>query len=96
MADVLLAATRDASAVACPNTRTPKKAHVAIVEGELPATWWEEPELVANAACDPMTVPLDMTVASPADQIPESRRCRRPGCASRWPQYRARQDVGRG
>jgi hypothetical protein len=94
MPDVILAASRDASCVAMPNTRSRKKLHVAIVEGEVPATYWENSELVANAACDPQTMPLDMSLATRAAEVHESRRCRRRGCAARWPDYEARTNTG--
>lgn len=93
---VLLAASRDASCVDWPNTRSPKKIHVAIVTGELPATWWEERELIADASCDPQRMPLDMTVAGLAAEVPLSRRCQRRGCASRWPEYQERRATSGG
>lgn len=84
-AEQLLAASRDASCWPRPNTRSSKVVHVAVnvVPGSAHAgqdlgDWGE-------AACAPDRMPLDMSVAGPAVDVPVPARCRRPGCASRWP-----------
>ncbi len=84
--DQLLAASRDASVVAMPNTRSPKKVHVAVgVQPIGRSMLTGEMEYAGEAACDPGRMPLDMSVAGPAAETPSSRRCRRRGCAARWP-----------
>ena len=85
MTDTLWAASRDASVLDRPNTRSRKQVHVAINVTDISKNWWGEVERYGEAACDPNRVVLDMSVASPAQMVPVERRCRRRGCASRWP-----------
>ncbi len=81
----LLAASRDASCIARPNTRSPKQVHVAVNVHVMPKTFWEGEQLTGDAACDPAGMPLDMSLSDPAETWPDRVRCRRRGCASRWP-----------
>ena len=83
----LMAASRDASVVAMPNTRSPKKVHVAVNVHVLRGTFWEGEQLIGDAACNPGRAPLDMAVADKAETWPPGVRCLRRGCASRWPPY---------
>ena len=85
MSDALWAASRDASVWARPDTRSRKKVHVAINVTDIGRNQWGQNERHGEAACDPDRVVLDMSVASVAAEIPGDRRCRRPGCAARWP-----------
>jgi hypothetical protein len=95
MTDVILASSRDASCIAMPNTRGKKKVHVAVNVEMIGGTIYREPYAKAgDAACDPGAMPLDMSVASPAHEIHPERRCRRRGCASRWPEYQPPSDSG--
>lgn len=90
MSDPIMAAPRDASVWARPNTRSKKVAHVAINVESVGSTFYEGEEFHGEAACDPSRVVLDMNMRSPAEDMPEDARCRRRGCASRWPAYRPR------
>ncbi len=80
----VLAAPRDASAWPCPNTRSPKRVHVAVNVEPLGNVCGFSGGLMGDAACDPGRMPLDMTLADPAEQWPVHVRCRRAGCAARW------------
>ena len=87
LSTVLLAASRDASVVNMPNTRSPKKVHVAVDVQPVGKSYLTgQMEYAGEAACDPGRMPLDMSVAGPAAEVPASRRCRRRGCAARWPE----------
>lgn len=84
--DTPLASTRDAGVWGRPNVRSAKAVHVAVdleAIGRWPGT--SQDMLHAMAACDPGRMVLDMSLAGPADEVPERARCRRRGCASRWP-----------
>jgi hypothetical protein len=60
--------------------------HVAVNVALIGRNQWGEMELHGEAACDPERVSLDLLVASPAAEAPVARRCRRRGCAARWPE----------
>jgi hypothetical protein len=88
--EILLASSRDAMAWDRPNTRTRKQVHVAVNVQNIGHAPGYSDAYAGEAACDPSRTPLDMSVASPAEDIPLERRCRRPGCAARWPAYKPR------
>jgi hypothetical protein len=68
-ADVLMAASRDASWY-----QSPGRAYVMHVAT---GTW--------QPTCNPLRALLDETTGRPAVNVPERVRCRRPGCRTRWP-----------
>lgn len=78
--DGVMAAVRDASSIPRPNTRTRKKIHVAVSVSPVGGG-----ELWGEAACDPAGMPLDMGTSWSVADVPAHARCRRRGCASRWP-----------
>lgn len=94
MADPIMAAPRDASAYARPNTRSAKKAHIAVNVESIGTSFYGGEEFHGEAACAPSRTPLDMHAQGKAEEVPEHARCRRLGCASRWPGYKARPATG--
>lgn len=67
----VMAGRRDAGAYNHPNTSVPKRAHVADEDDQ------------HRAACDRGIILQERLVE--AERIPMTSRCRRPGCANRWP-----------
>ena len=69
-ARIVMAGQRDASAYNRPDVYAPKKVHVAGDD--------------QRAACDNDIILQERLVE--AERIPPAVRCRRPGCANRWPE----------
>jgi hypothetical protein len=88
----LLAGYRDARFLSCPDARTVKQWHVAVVSHRYAVAGGS---MEVTAACDPRRIMLGGLKEKPAREIPEEARCRRSACAAlfTWADREARGEA---